>query len=366
MLRYIIPLLAIFVVPANLGAVESKAVDYPPVVPGRALSFPKDQGSHPQFRTEWWYVTGHIVTPKGQALGFQVTFFRSRPRVEWANPSRFTPRQLIFAHAALADTSEGRLLHDERSARAGFSLAEAKQGRTHAWIGDWGLEQVDGVYQVRIPTDEFRFEFTLTPTQPILLHGQGGYSRKGSRPSEASYYYSEPQLQVTGTLERQGQRVAVEGEAWLDHEWSSTLLNPEATGWDWVGINLKDGGALMVFRMRTREGDSLWAGGTYRFADGRVRILGPDEVSLLEQRSWVSPRTGISYPVVWEIRIPGLNFTVKPLMDDQELDARASTGTIYWEGAVDARQGDRLIGKGYLEMTGYGEAITFGEYNGQN
>lgn len=343
----------------EIRTVESATIKYPPVVAGHLLRFPQDQGSHPEFRTEWWYVTGHLATDAGESLGFQVTFFRNRPAVESSNPSRFNPRQLLFAHAALADISQGRLVHDERSARAGFSLAGAEEGRTKLWIGDWKLERIGHDYRISIPARDFSFEFTLTPTQPILMNGYQGYSQKGPRASEASYYYSEPQLRVSGVLERQGRRLTVMGKAWLDHEWSSALLNERAVGWDWIGINLEDGSALMAFNMRDRAGKTLWAGGTRRYEDGRTIILKPAEIAFIPRRRWISPRTGIRYPVVWEVRIPGLSLTLQPIMDDQELDTRASTGTIYWEGAVRAKSGTSLVGVGYLEMTGYGQALRF-------
>lgn len=359
MMRYITLVLCLVIVVGNGKATEAPQTDYPPVSPGQVLSFPQDHGSHPDFRTEWWYVTGHLSTEKGESLGFQVTFFRSRTPAQSSNPSRFNPRQLLFAHAALTDVAQGRLIHDERSARASFSLAGAEEGRTNVWINDWKLSFNDGVYRVRIPARDFNLELALTPPQAVLAHGLNGYSQKGPNPADASYYYSEPQLSVGGTLEREGQRVAVRGKAWLDHEWSSALLNEKATGWDWVGINFQDGGALMAFRMRDRNGKALWAGGTRRDKEGRATILDPEEIVFIPHRRWTSPRTGIRYPVVWEARIPGLRLTLEPLMEDQELDARASTGTIYWEGAVSVNDGTRRVGAGYLEMTGYGEALQF-------
>ena len=329
------------------------AQDYAPVKPGVELQFPRDHGSHPQFRTEWWYLTGLVKKADGTELGMQITFFRNRPLLAETNPSRFAPRQLLFAHAALADAKTGKLLHDQRAARAGFGLAEAMEGGTDVWIGDWSLKQTGSGYRARIAAHDFGYALEFKPTQPVLAQGERGWSRKGPRPEQASYYYSRPQLAVSGTISVKGEQFAVSGSAWLDHEWSSEYLAKEAAGWDWVGLNLADGGALMAFRMRDKEGRTTWSGGALRSADGRARVLKPEEVSFAPLRRWRSPRTGVEYPVAMRLRAGGPELELEPLMDDQELDSRASTGTIYWEGAVRARAGGKLLGNGYLELTGY-------------
>jgi len=305
--------------------VQAAKVDYPAVKPGYKLQFPRDHGAHPDYRVEWWYVTGWLDQP----YGFQITFFRARPEEESANPSSFNPRQILFAHAALSDPKRGRLLHDQRAARAGFSLAHAETERTGVWIDDWSLVLEGTRYQARIAAREFEFDFTFFARE-LVLQGDSGFSRKGHRPEEASYYYSRPQLDVVGRLDGR----AVSGTAWLDHEWSSAYMAPEAAGWDWAGINLLNGASLMGFRMRDRSG------GTHYALPG---------ISMKPLRVWKSPRTGVEYPVAMQLN----DLRLEPLMDDQELDSRPSTGTIYWEGAVRAFRGSDWVGKGYLELTGY-------------
>jgi predicted secreted hydrolase len=305
-------------------AAFAEPVRYPEVTP-RKLVFPRDHGAHPEYRIEWWYITGWLDGP----VGFQITFFRARPEEQSDNPSKFNPRQILFAHAALSDPKRGRLLHDQRAARAGFSLAHAELDRTGVWIDDWRLELEGSSYQARIAARDFEFDFTLFARQ-LVLQGEGGLSRKGHRPGEASYYYSRPHLNVVGKLNGRD----VEGQAWLDHEWSSAYLAPEASGWDWCGINFADGRSLMGFRMRGKNGG--------------VHFAQPG-VSFKPLRTWKSPRTGVEYPVEMQVN----DLVLKPLMDDQELDARTSSGTIYWEGAVRAFSRNSEIGRGYLELTGY-------------
>jgi predicted secreted hydrolase len=325
-----------------------------PVVPGKPLAFSNDFGAHPDFRTEWWYVTGWLQTPEGKPLGFQVTFFRSATDHDRANPSRFAPQQLIIAHAALSDPELGRLLHDQKSAREGFNLAYARQGNTDVRLDTWRFRRnQDGRYLASITSHEFSLELEMMPSQSVMLQGDHGYSRKGPRPEQASYYYSQPQLRVSGSISRAGKKQTVSGSAWLDHEWSTSVLDPNAAGWDWLGANLEDGGALMAFQIRGKDGKKLWAHAALRDANGRISHFSPDQVGFTPRRQWRSPRTDASYPVAQDLVIGAHVWHIQPLQDDQELDSRLSTGAVYWEGAVRLQQNDRAAGKGYLELTGY-------------
>ncbi|GAB7526484.1 lipocalin-like domain-containing protein [Paraburkholderia sp. 2C] len=361
---------------------SAKEPDYPPVTAGRTLVFPRDFGAHPQYRTEWWYATGWLYTADRTALGFQVTFFRSRPALDDANPSRFAPHQLLFANVALSDPQAGALQHDQRSARSGFGLAQASEADTSVQIGAWSLvrDAHDGAYKVDIDAANFVMAFTMQPTQRVLLNGAQGYSRKGPLASEASYYYSEPALHVTGLLTRHrasgGKAEPVQGMAWLDHEWSSAYLADEAIGWDWIGLNFDDGAALMAFQIRDKAGRKFWVGGTLRQADGSSRELAPGDVVFTPLRWWRSPHTDARYPVAMRVDAGDLHLTLTPLFDDQEVDSRASTGAVYWEGAVTVTAAPatrsenataataaaaassteaqkKPLARGYLELTGY-------------
>ena len=328
------------------------------VVPGKTLQFPRDFGAHPDFRTEWWYATGWLQTPDGKSLGFQVTFFRSATEHDAANPSRFAPKQLIVAHAALSDPAMGKLVHDQKIARAGFGLAHASEVTTDVKLHQWTMRrEADGRYQIALPARDFTLSLTLTPTQPVLLQGEQGYSRKGPVAGQASHYYSEPQLKVTGQITRKGKPVTVQGSAWLDHEWSSTLLDPRAVGWDWVGANLDDGSALMAFRIRTADGRALWQHATLRDANGKLHPVSAEAIRFTPLREWRSPRTGARYPVAMQIDMGDMRWRLTPLQDDQELDSRQSTGAVYWEGAVTIERDGKPAGRGYFEMTGYLKAL---------
>jgi predicted secreted hydrolase len=342
---------------AGAAAAPADPTGYAAVTAGTPLRFPRDYGSHPGFRTEWWYVTGWLTTQSGEPLGFQVTFFRTKPQIDDANPSAFAPHQLLIAHCAISDPKRGRLWQDQRIRRAGLGLADADENDAHVWIEGWSLQRgPDGRYRAQLAADDFGLDLTLTPTQPAMINGDSGVSRKGPMPEAASYYYSLPHMVVGGRIERHGAPSTVSGEAWFDHEWSSEYLDSKAVGWDWTGINLADGSGLMAFRIRGQDGATRWAGASLG-RDGHVTAFDAAQVKFEPGREWISPRTGIKYPVTWRVEVGGRQFELRPLLDDQENDTRLSTGAIYWEGAVRAFEGGRAAGLGYLELTGYGQKL---------
>ena len=341
-------------------------------LPLRSLRFPRDHGAHPELRTEWWYITGYANVGT-RLFGFQITFFRSRVDGTQGMASRLAAKQLLFAHAAVSDVQNRKLWHDQRIARAAgdaqLDLARASEHDTDISLHNWTLQRQDSaagaVYNAQIQAADFALALQFTARQPLLLQGQQGLSRKGPAREQASYYYSQPQLAVRGSLRLRGQAHAVDPQtasAWLDHEWSEALLHPQAQGWDWIGINLFDGSALTAFRLRDRNGQALWDGGSFRPGTQRgrdaARIFQRGEVVFSPQQRWTSPLSQASYPVAWTVQTPVGTFAVQALIDNQELDSRASTGAIYWEGLSDlfTLQGQHL-GRGYLEMTGYANAL---------
>lgn len=337
----------------------------------RPLVFPRDHGTHNGTRTEWWYLTGHAQDAQGRDYGFQITFFRSRVDEAQNLPGRLAARQLLFAHAAITDVAAQRLHHDQRIARWNGEPPVVRErgvfasaADTEVVLRDWFIRRrADGGYAIGALGEQLLIELQAEAPQAWLLQGDGGFSRKGPEPSQSSFYVSQPQLRMRGTLGLAGQRFAVTGTGWLDHEWSQALMHPEAVGWDWIGMNLFDGHALTAFRLRRADGSALWAGGSFRTAadaqDPRaIHRFAPGEVEFRPQRWWTSPLTRTRYPVEWAVRTPADFYTVRALVDAQELDSRASTGAVYWEGLsalIDSN--GREVGRGYLEMTGYAKRL---------
>ncbi|WP_370690150.1 lipocalin-like domain-containing protein [Fluviicoccus sp.] len=329
-------------------------------LPAKALVFPRDRGAHPDFRTEWWYITGQASTtePGSRSFGFQLTFFRARVEATQAMTSKFAAKQLLFAHAAITDVAGRKLWHDQRIARAGFGVAEASEQDMAVTLRDWSLKAEGSTYIAELPAADFALKLQFEETQNVLLQGKQGLSRKGPDEKQASYYYSQPQLATRGSLQVQGKTFEVTGKAWLDHDWSQELLHPSAVGWDWIGMNLADGSALTAFRLRDKDGNAVWDGGSFRSAQGMLTIFSRGDVVFKPVRHWKSPLTQASYPVEWMVRTPTDAYTVRAVIDNQELDSRQSTGAIYWEGlsALIGSNG-QPVGSGYLEMTGYAQAL---------
>ena len=353
------------------------------VLPGRRLQFPRDHGAHSGTAIEWWYLTGWLGPPgaaDAPALaqpmyGFQITFFRVRSPLA-AVPSsqaagRFAPRQLLMAHVAVTDLAGRAHHHAQRLARWSgeetWPEAHARHADTGLALGPWRLRrEADGPrsrYRCRVAAPEMglALDLTLTSTQPLLLQGDQGFSQKGPARAQASHYYTQPQLAVRAELGLAGKRQVLAGSAWLDHEWSQSLLPSDAVGWDWMGINLHDGGALTAFVLRRADGSALWGGGSHRPKGGSVRAFEASEVRFSALAWWTSPATGARYPVHWQVDTPLGRFELRALLDAQEMDGRAGTGLVYWEGlsALHDGQGQR-IGLGYLEMTGRAGKLRLG------
>lgn len=332
---------------------------------GRPFTFPRDHGTHLEAGTEWWYATGWSGTPEAPRLGFQVTFFRSRSGAADGVASRFAARHVLFAHAAVTDLAASRHRHAQRIARWSGDAAEgpafAATDDARVRLDHWSFVREAAGYRTRTPADDFALDLVLAPTQPPMLQGDAGFSRKGPLESQASHYYSEPQLAAHGSVTLDGRSVAVDGRAWLDREWSDAYLAPEAVGWDWLGVNLFDGSALMAFQIRRDGGSTLWAGGGWRPPGGTARDFAPAEVRFTPGRRWRSPATRADYPVAWTVQTPAGRFGLNALLDAQELDSRGNTGAVYWEGLSELTdERGRRVGLGYLEMTGYNGRLRMG------
>ena len=348
--------------------VSGATVDDDRVAPDRALRFPRDHGAHPGARTEWWYATGWLGAQAAPSLGFQLTFFRSRTGLGAGNSSRFAPRQLLFAHAAVTDLQAKAHHHAQRIARWSGDDTVGRVGASSVdgdvRLNDWTLKREGRDWLALLPAETFSMQVRLQPSQPLLLQGQAGFSRKGPDAEQASHYYSEPQLTAQVSVTLNGRSQPLRGRAWLDHEWSDHLLHPQAVGWDWIGMNLFDGSALTAFALRRADGSALWAGGSFRAAPragsaiAAARNFAPSDVQWRPGRRWRSAASNTEYPVQWTVDTPAGRFEVRALLDAQELDSRGSTGAVYWEGLSELLdEKGQPVGLGYLEMTGYQAAL---------
>lgn len=333
-------------------------------LPGWHFEFPRDHGNHPDFKTEWWYFTGNLCAKDGREFGYQLTFFRQGifpPAQKLEATSRFVTRNLEFAHFTISDLARGKFLFSQVLSRGAFGEAGFESGARLAWIGGCSLElERDGAFHLVGSDAGKSLDLVLRSTKPPAIHGENGVSQKADGEGRASHYYSLTRLETSGAVKVGGESFAVGGLSWFDHEWASNQLAKNQIGWDWFSLQFEDGSELMLFQLRTREGGrDHWSGGSWIAADGSVTRISNDDFTLDSSASWKSEATGASYPMQWRIRIPKLaiDLEVAARMKDQEL--RLSP-IAYWEGVVKAcgtRNGRKLGGAGYLEMTGYAGAI---------
>ena len=327
--------------------------------PGYRWRFPRDHGSHPEYRIEWWYYTGNLAAADGRRFGYQVTFFRVGVDPAPENPSRWTVRDLFMAHLAVTDLATGRHLAGERLDRGALGWAGARTDTLDVWNGDWRASLDGGVHRLLAVDGSFGVDLRLAPGKGPTLHGENGFSRKGPSAGNASQYYSMTRMPTTGRIRLDGEWLDAAGASWMDHEFGTTFLEPGQVGWDWFSLQLDDGAELMVFRLRRADGGPAeHSAGTWVDADGTATPLGRDDVWLAPGRRWASAASVAAYPVEWRVEVPArrARFEVAAALDAQEMDTGASTGVTYWEGAVTVtgQVGDRPVrGRGYLEMTGY-------------
>jgi predicted secreted hydrolase len=365
-----------------LSAITCRVVGAPPPDPGvlpaaeggfvqalepRTFAFPADHGPHPDFRQEWWYVTGNLDGADGERFGFELTFFRfalappadpasGAPREPRA-ASAWRTRQVYMAHFAVTDVAAGRFRYAQKLARDALGLAGAEGAPLRVWIDDWTLAAAGGAsasWKLAAAQPGYALELELQPLTPPVLNGAAGLSRKSDAAGSASYYYSMPRIAVHGTLTRPGGPLAVHGLAWLDREWGSGGLGPGEAGWDWFALELDDGTALMFYALRARDGSrDPHSAGTWVESSGAAHGLASAAVDVDVTDHWTGS-DDVRYPSGWRIRVPALalDVAVRPVLADQEL----RTNPRYYEGAVDVRgtrAGRPLGGRGYVELVGY-------------
>jgi predicted secreted hydrolase len=357
----------------STAAGQQAAAGFAQALAPRPLVFPRDHGPHPQFRQEWWYLTGNLDAADGTRFGFELTFFRFALAAPVASTaaadgdaagadtrSAWRTRQIYLAHFAITDVARGCFRSAQKLERDALGLAGAQGEPLRVWIDDWslsGARMPAGAWRASAAEPGYALELELTPLTPPTPNGDAGFSVKSGVRGDATYYYSIPRLAATGRIVRDGQAVAVKGLAWFDREWGSGGLAASEVGWDWFGLQLIDGANFMFYALRDRSGGrDPHSAGTWVDPAGKSRELSSDEVQIEVTGHWTDGR-GVRYPAGWRIRVPtlALDLAVTPVLSGQELD----TTPRYWEGAVDVagtRSGQRSGGRGYVELVGYGAA----------
>lgn len=332
----------------------------------RQWSFPRDHGSHGEYRTEWWYFTGNLRGNDGKRYGYQLTFFRYGLATKPKQPENpWSVRDIYLAHFAVTDIGKGTFRYRDIASRKGPGLAAAKEGRMDVRVLNWSAVMSSGRIELRADHEGTELSVHLTPMKPLVLHGAGGLSKKGPAPGQASYYYSFTNLKTEGTIKTPDMvaPASVRGTSWFDQEFGSNQLAKDQAGWDWFALHLSDGRDLMVYYLRKKDGTvEKESSGTLVERDGTSRSLRLAEIEMKVLSYWTSKKSSGRYPAAWRIRIPSaaIDVTASALVANQELFTTASTGITYWEGAVGGRgtsNGNEVALEGYVELTGYAGAL---------
>jgi predicted secreted hydrolase len=355
-----IPALVVLAVLVGVSALASLR-GYEVALPGRVFNFPRDHGAHAAFQTEWWYYTGHLRTTDGEEYGYQLTFFQRRvdDGSVLTGPSQWAPQHLYIAHFAVSDTQRKRLTFAEKINRPTLGLAGADEERLRVWNDDWRTEALGPYQHLYASMDGFSVNLILAPEKPPVVHGIDGVSQKGGSKGNASHYYSFTRLKTDGVLWVRGAVKDVTGLSWMDHEFGSSQLEATQVGWDWFSVQLEDRSELMLYLLRHEDGRiDPHSSGTLVLPNGQVEHLPREAFEVVTLGQWTSPRSGVTYPQGWQLRIPpaGLDLRLTPAFPDQELDTKNSTRVVYWEGKVrvdGSHAGQRVGGLGYVELVGY-------------
>lgn len=335
------------------------------------LTFPKDHGSHPGYRTEWWYYTGNLISDSGDRYGYQLTFFRSQispPGAikSWPQPSSaWRTQHIIVGHAAISNISDKRHLQAELISREALEMAGVTQNsaETTVFIQNWSAKIGVDNHILSADGTDFSINLTLKPAKRPVLHGQAGYHRKGRAKERATCYYSLTRLISNGTLKIDGKPIAVEGLSWMDHEYGTAFLNTDTVGWDWFSLQLSNETEVILYIGREKSGDvNPASGGIFVDRLGIPQYFTRDDFSIRVLEQWKSPNSGGNYPVAWDINILpfGIDLTIIANLYNQEMLTVATTGIIYWEGSVSASgtfAEQPVKAEGYAELTGYAKAF---------
>jgi len=329
-------------------------------------AFPRDHGSHPEFRTEWWYFTGNLMDPSKKSFGYQLTFFRQGVLYQANDPNHpWAIRDVYLAHFTLTEVAAGQFWYADRASRKGPRLSGASEDGLDVWLLNWMAKMEGNKIKLEARHQGMELSLVLTPRKPFVFHGQNGLSQKGPMEGQASYYFSYTDLEAKGVIKTPGSQasIQVDGISWFDHEFGSNQLTPNQVGWDWFSLHLSDGQDLMIYFLRRKDGSvEPFSSGTLVKRSGDAIHLKLTDIQVEVLGYWKSPKSGGRYPSRWKIKVPSVRIEMEigSLVPNQELLTEGSTGVIYWEGAVAGKgtsAGRSINSEGYVELTGYAGSL---------
>ena len=343
-----------------MGDMESEG--FSKAVEKRKFVFPDDHGPHSDFRTEWWYFTGNLISDEGKEFGYQFTIFRTAlTKSKPERISEWSTNQIYMAHFAVTDIDGNKFYFDEKFSREGNNLAGAQASPLKIWLEDWQIIQAEDraefdlpVMSIKAKSEDVVINFKLEAVKPIVLQGDDGLSQKGSQVGNASYYYSYTRIKTEGKIILDGKEFSVNGFSWMDREWSTSALSEDQKGWDWFALQLEDNTEIMYYQMRKNDGSpDIFSKGVLVDENGSSQLIKKEDVVLNVTNNWKA-QNGVAYPSGWPLQIPEKNIDLRitPAIKNQFLDVSVK----YWEGSVKiegTRSGSKINGRGYVELTGY-------------
>jgi predicted secreted hydrolase len=354
------------------------------------LFFPEDHGRHADFRTEWWYLSGQLHGNDGAEWAYHLTIFR-RAFEKWMDLAlvgmaigcKSVRKTALFqrtlakilenqncrhisvdgyvGHLALTSVAERKYVFFERAATSLFNMAGAQDGGLGVWVKGWELREAEGTIHALAEREGFAIDLKLRPLKPPALHGNHGLSMKGAAAGQASFHYSLPSLQTTGTIDWHGENHHVDGVSWMDREFGTAMLPRSVRGWDWFGLHLHNNHEIMICLIRSLDGKIAdTSSGTVILPDGSWECLAANNFYVEAVEFWVSPVTGARYPVRWVSRIDKMNLQMDicAVIKEHEMVSASSTTIDYWEGPVHVSgnmNGGSINGKGHVELVGYSQ-----------
>jgi predicted secreted hydrolase len=339
---------------------------FKPALPGYRFNFPRDHASHDEYKTEWWYYTGHLTAEDGGRYGYELTFFRSAlDAPQGLQKGSWAAGNIYMAHFAVTDLGKKQFFYQQRLTRPGVDFAGASTREYKVWNKDWRARMdTSGRHLLIANSPEYSINLTLQTDKPPAIQGENGVSQKANCTGCASHYYSFTRLKTTGFIRLGDKRLKVIGSSWMDHEFGSNQLTADQVGWDWFSIQLDDNTEVMLYVMRLKNGGlDPNSSGTLVFANGSTRHLRKADYSIKRTATWRSPNTKAVYPMGWDVEIPSFkaNLKIVPELENQELAKKAPSEVTYWEGACTVsgeKNGKPIKGQAYVEMTGYHEMFS--------
>jgi predicted secreted hydrolase len=323
------------------------------------FQFPRDHGSHGEYRTEWWLVTAMVTDEQARSLGLHLAFFRIGLVAETGkHASRWGATELYAATFSISHPVSGKLMERGRLSRAPLGPAGASAAPMEVWVENWQMEQIGGSTQgpdlrVKLDADDVGIHIILENLKPLTTSNE--FQTQGVRGAAPFQFYMQPRLKVTGTYSFDDRGSTLSGTGTLEHAWGELPLPGGAVARDRFTVHFDDSRELFCVRLRRVDEQDAASSNCVLFApEVPPRTVSSRDISLQPDAYWRSERTGKRYPTHWTLEIPseGIHLKLLPHWDDQE----GSAWLPFWSGPMRVRDvsgQSRSQGNAFIQLMGY-------------